>query len=583
MNGLAPKHLMPEDSILWDATQVIDWELEEALRFGPGTHPLDQASFYVPHPLYEWQHDAISAVCFSHSRAILSSNNESGKTSTLIVIVGLAMMAAFPGCQICSTSGDERQVREQLFEQQLKPMVNKEHFKKAGWKIKVGESMKVSAPNGSTWLGYVSQRDSTFEGFHSYWREDDKTGEKRYCPLIFIVDEAKSVSDGVFEAIGRIDPDFLLAVSTPGVESGWFHDGIDPDHLRVKNQASGGTAWNRYDHPYDPNPIHDYREEWADLETTDIFTYRRVITWEECPHLHTEKKRIERMKKIKKYGRESAYVKSTLFGEFQRSEDANLVFSEDDLDAMKRAMRGQNKPIGKDVAAAGDPSGGGDGQILNVRLGTEILLQDDTNSGSGIKQAKYWVPLLRGLGIHPWQFYMDSAGLGAEVANYIEDDLGYSGIVRIQPNVGPRFKHEFKDKYTEVLFFIKELLSADVLKLAYNENLLKQMRCRRFVEMDGHRVKAEDKKVHRKREKSSPDELDDLIYVFWEFERSLLDTHNEIKIKTINEDDPTPMEQEAAAGTVGGQRAFSNLKSAAGVRARFANDSRMQKLRIGRR
>ena len=336
-----------------------------------------------------------------------------------------------------------------------------------------------------------------------------------------------------------------------------------------------------YSKRFDVNPEHDYMAEYNRIESE--FNYRRMVSWLDCPHLQTEEKRVERLNMEKKYGKSSAIVKSMLYGQFQRSEDFNLIFSEDDLEGMKRAMTGVNKRIGTDRAAAGDPSGGGDGQILYLRLGTELLLQDDHNAGTGIKQAKYWVPLLREIGIKPWEFYIDSAGLGAEVANYIEDDMFYAGIVRIQPNVSPRFKHEFKDKYTEVLFFIKELITANVLVLKHNEKLLKQMRCRRFVMMDGHRAKAEDKKAHRKREKSSPDELDTLIYVFWDFDRSLLDVHVEQEARPVDENALTKMEKDAQSSSVGGRGAFSGMRSAAPIRNDIRNAQMMQKLRVGRR
>ena len=334
---------------------------------------------------------------------------------------------------------------------------------------------------------------------------------------------------------------------------------------------------------FDPNPKHDYMPEYRSGKSS--FNYRRMLGWTDCEHLQTEDKRIERENMENEYGKGSAIVRSMMYGLFQRSDDFNLIFSDTDLDLMRKAMRGENKPIGKDIAAAGDPSGGGDGQILNIRVGTEIIDHDNKNCGTGIDQADYWVNKLTAVGIKPWQFYIDSAGLGAEVAVYIEDRLMFSGINRIQANVGPRFTNEFKDKYTEVLFFLKELLSAGVLKLPYNEKLLKQMRCRRFVMMEGHRAKAEDKKAHRKREKSSPDELDDLIYVFWDFDRSLLDTHVEITKLNPDADAPTEMEKKAAegAGLIGKSRAFGKMRDARTSRNAFATDPRLRKLRIGRR
>ena len=331
---------------------------------------------------------------------------------------------------------------------------------------------------------------------------------------------------------------------------------------------------------FDPDPQHDYMDEYRNRKST--FNYRRMLGWLDCEHLQTEVKRIERENMIEEYGKNSAIVRSMLYGLFQRSEDFNLIYTDRDLELMKAAMRGDNEPIGSDVAAAGDISGGGDGQILNIRIGTEINLHDDHNCGTGIEQADYWVALLNKIGIQPWKFNMDTAGLGAEVANYMEMRLGFKGIRRIEANVGPRFKFEFRDKYTEIHFLVKELLSANVLKLPYSENLLKQMRCRRFIEMEsGHKIKTEDKKAHRKREKGSPDELDDLVYVFWDFDPYLLATHNEIK-ESVDEDALTPMEKKAAMTKLGGTKAFSNLRGVEHQRESFAADVRLRGLRIGR-
>lgn len=322
-----------------------------------------------------------------------------------------------------------------------------------------------------------------------------------------------------------------------------------------------------YETRHDPDPAYDYMPEYLQAESE--FNYRRMLSWLDCEHLQTESKKIERMNMEKKYGKNSAIVRSMLYGMFQRSEDFNLIYTEDDIEKMKQAMRGDFTPIGNDVRAAGDISGGGDGQILDLRIGTEIVKHDDHSCGIDIDQADYWVRMLQDLEIAPWKFAMDSAGLGATVANYMEKRLFYSGINRIQANVGPQFKFEFRDKYTEIHFRIKELLSAEVLKLPYNEKLLKQMRCRRFIEMEsGHKLKTEDKKSHRKREKCSPDELDTLVYVFWDFDWSILDIYKELK-KGRNEDPLTEMEQQAREGMRKSGGAFGGLRDMGDFRRDF--------------
>lgn len=594
-NGLAPKHLMPESSITWSAEEVMEWEIREALRFGVYTHPLDQSHLYCPFPLYEWQRDVLAASARIHSRAVLSTANESGKTSTLIPVFGFSLMCAFPGCQVYSTSGSERQVKEQLFEQQLRPYIEQRHMQEAGWRIKTGSELKVTAPNGSVWVGYVCSNELTAEGFHGYWREDPKSGEKRYHPCVYIVDEAKSVGDGVHEAIRRIDPDFWLTVSTPGKESGWFYEAIDPDSLRVgvgmdaDEVKRKDAEWKKRlfldGQAYGVNPLHDYQAEYENPDNTCMFTYRRMVDWNDCPHLHTSAKRLERQNIQRKYGENSAFVKSMLYGRFQRSEDFNLIYTDDDLELMKAAMRGDNRSrvIGKDVEAAGDISGGGDEQILMLRIGTEVAMQDSHQCRIDLDQADYWVKKLRALGIQPWQLTVDGGGLGATVANYMEQRLGYMGIKRAQANVGPKFKFEFRDKYTEVHFFLKELLSAGVLHMSkYDDVLLKQMRSRRFIEMEGgEKIKTEPKPAHRKREKSSPDRLDTLVYLFYDFDPYLLSTFTERAERVVEQTGLTDFEKEAAKKSIGGGERFAGMRDMGSIRKQFSDGMKNYCRKVG--
>ena len=273
------------------------------------------------------------------------------------------------------------------------------------------------------------------------------------------------------------------------------------------------------------DPMHDYREEY-DLGTGSMQTYRRMVDWTECPHLMAGDKLTERKNIRRKYGQNSAFVKSMLEGRFQRSEDYNLIYTDEDLTLLRSAMMGgAAKCIGDDIQAAGDISGGGDEQYLMIRRGTEILFQDEHQCENELDQADYWVSMLRGLEIPPWRFAVDGGGLGATVANYMETRLDFRGIKRCQANTLPTYKFEFRDKYTEAHFFIKELLSAGALKFKkYDKVLLQQARSRRYIEMEiGEKLKTEAKPAHRKREKGSPDRLDTLVYLFYDFDRSLLD------------------------------------------------------------
>lgn len=336
-----------------------------------------------------------------------------------------------------------------------------------------------------------------------------------------------------------------------------------------------------YEKRYDVDPEHSYLDEYRN--GTCMYTYRRIIDWDQCPHLQTEDKLIERQGLIKKYGINSAFIQSMLFGKFQRAEDYSLIYTDEDINRMRVAMSGKNNPIGKDVFAASDTSGGGDAQPLMVRIGTDVVYAEKALVGmTGIEHAEHLVARLETLNIPPWDFIIDGGGIGAEVANYMETRLGYSGIKRAQANVGPKFKFEYRDKYTETHFLLKELLTAGVLRLPWNDALLKQMRSRRFVEMEsGLKIKTESKKEHRKREHSSPDDLDTLIYLFYDFDWSTLDVIKQSKQEDTDAGGLTQFEKEAMRKSAQGT-GFNGLKDMSRFRDIVKMDMNRHSLRVGK-
>lgn len=196
--------------------------------FPPGSTPVEQAHLWLPHPLYDWQADALKAAALPYSRVVLSTSNESGKTSSLAPLFLLSVMAAFPGARCFATSGSERQVKAQLFESNLIPLVSRWPDK---YRVIKGD-MKIEHVNGSSIMCYVCADPKNVEGFHSKWGFDPKTGAKRWEPCAYFMDECKSIPDEVWEGVLRINPYFLLAVSTPGEMGGWFYKAVDPDTMR---------------------------------------------------------------------------------------------------------------------------------------------------------------------------------------------------------------------------------------------------------------------------------------------------------------------------------------------------------------
>ena len=161
--------------------------------------PLAQREIWGAPKFYEWQEKLLRYFSENlHVHAVMSTPNESGKTQVVVPMLGLAAMAAFPGCTVYSTAGAEAQIKLQLFEY-LKSYCKP--FEKSGWEVNQSQ-LTVLAPAvegmpRSRWVGRVPRDALTAEGFHETWERDDKW-RLRFRPLLMIADEAKSLEDPIF-------------------------------------------------------------------------------------------------------------------------------------------------------------------------------------------------------------------------------------------------------------------------------------------------------------------------------------------------------------------------------------------------
>jgi len=198
-------------------------------EFEVWNHPLAQAGAWGMLELYDWQKKFLTECAKPRAWVCGSFNNEAGKTSTLVTLFGLSVMAAFPGAKVISTAGTEDQIRGQLFDG-LATKVGL--YRGNGWKCSIND-LHLTAPSvcgmpPSEWIGIVPKSPLTFEGYHGKWAKDDN-GLWRWMPICVIFDESKSIEDERFEAVQRIDPDWFMAVSSPGGEHGWFYRSINPE------------------------------------------------------------------------------------------------------------------------------------------------------------------------------------------------------------------------------------------------------------------------------------------------------------------------------------------------------------------
>lgn len=446
---------------------------ERKMQWAPGTEPAAQSQLWTPLEPYEWQRRVMEDLAKDGARIAVVTPNESGKTSTVIPVAGLSFMAAFPGAQVVSTSGVERQIVEQLW-----PVLRAALSKYPAWSV-ANDDLKITAPSvrglpGSTWKAFTARDPKYAEGFHSRWFIDDK-GELTYSPLMIIIDEAKTFEDNkMFDAFKRCDPDVWLVISTPGEDSGPFFDCF---HTRK------GKPWVTHE-----------------------------IGWHDCPHLRTGRPLEVRLQEIAERGEEDPFVLSWVFGKFFRA-GGRLVF--ESLEDIQKAMSGDILWERGTRKAAMDFSAGGDEAVIAVRDGNNTLTLQGFHEKDTTVLGDKFISILKRWEVKPEQVIGDNGGLGKPIIDYMERK-GYSGIRRYMADDPAREGKLFFNRVAEDHFRLKYFLQNRMIQLPDDQVLLDQMRRRKYVmpNSDSNRIRMESKEKLRNRGEKSPDRLDTIVMLY---------------------------------------------------------------------
>lgn len=281
---------------------------------------------------------------------------------------------------------------------------------------------------------------------------------------------------------------------------------------------------------------------------------RMQIGWDDCPHLHSEANKLERVALLQDLGRDDAFIRSYLFGEVGVQGQQDRVFGPEDVAAAKLAMRAHDDPELSDTIpfigtkgeyrAASDVSGGGDKQILMIAEGNRMVFSQEWNEPNNVRMAVIHLELVRQFGIPPHRWYVDGGGgYGDSFCDALElpessGGLGFPGVVRYLNNNVSRMPDRYRDRITQDHAHLKKLLVTIPMVLIPNDALLLQMRRRRWAKDDSNRYKLEQKKLLRHRGEQSPDDLDTLVMLFADWSP---DTHRPIlKARSKNRDPLDP-------------------------------------------
>lgn len=213
--------------------------------------------------LYDWQDEAVTPFDNLNTRLVqvtLATPNGSGKSAVVIPTLVLGTLAMYPKARVVLTTADGKQLDGQVM-----PAIEAHRAKFPHWKFIERE---ITTPTGGRFVAFTTDDAGRAEGWHKL-NDDDG-------PLLIIADEAKTIPDAIFSAIDRCTYNALLFTSSPGYMVGRFYES-------------------------------QFKPELG-------FSVIRVGL-KDCPHISQDK--IDRI--VAAHGRDSAFARSTLDGEFMEA------------------------------------------------------------------------------------------------------------------------------------------------------------------------------------------------------------------------------------------------------------------------
>src|SRR5207244_4359937 len=163
--------------------------------------------------LYDWQVDAVAPLRLAtgpRARRIniaLAAPNGSGKDERVIPVSALWWVAAHKRGKVVITTKSETQLQLQTI-----PQLERHRTKFQGFTSVRSPRYELTTPTGGKIVAFVSREGERVEGWH---KEDDFDG-----PLLWIVNEAKTVADEIFDGIDRCTSNAVMYVSSTGEMKG---------------------------------------------------------------------------------------------------------------------------------------------------------------------------------------------------------------------------------------------------------------------------------------------------------------------------------------------------------------------------
>jgi len=400
-------------------------------------------------------------------KAMLMAANGSGKSQMILAPFAIWMAMRFEESLTIITNASGKQLDNQALRYitRLATKVNSLHQQQFGMDVFECQYRKLKNNITESFIDmFATDEPGKAEGWHPI---------KHNGEFAIIVDEAKTVSDDIFQALERCTGyTRRLDVSSPGRCGGTFY-----------------VDWNR--------------------EIKDI--YKKKVTAFECPHIPTSE--IE--DKIKKYGLHDPLIRSSIFAEFS-STDEQVVLGRElvlkNINLCKKQVHFGPLRGGLDLASGGDET------VLSVWSGNiEVGLHTFRNKDTSVTVLQIINAIQSYKGkLKPENIYADDGGIGRSMLDNLREK-GYK-VNRVLNQTRPYDITRYVNRGTELWFSFKRFIEEFQVYFLKDEVgaadglLISQLSNRYYtVEQRSNKIILESKEKARKQNHPSPDRADAVV------------------------------------------------------------------------
>ena len=407
------------------------------------------ASSHLGLTLYDWQLDVLAAIERKHVSALVC--NGGGKSSVVIASLVLGFLHNWPRGRCAVTSGSYIQLGSILWPA-IEMYRSLPYFKNWRW-----NEANIETPQGGFAKGFSTDDPLRLEGWH----------QSPESPLMYIVDEAKAISDDKYQGIGRCTPTFYGQFSSAGPAAGEFYH-----------------SFGKY----------------------KKFFWTCKVRSTDCPHISDAQREFDKAKL------DRAVYASKHESEFDEDLSGAAIPLRIINTALERQATMHHHPGAR--SAFCDFAAGGAENVLALRDGNKVEIIAAWRNPDPTQACREFIEHFKRLKLHASEIFADVGGLGVVMCKNLKD-AGWP-VVEVNNGSAAEDDEHYSNRGSELWFKAAQMIEFGIgqglhIIIPEDKTFIEQATNRRRQYDAKQRLRIESKKDLSERNVPSPDRADAVL------------------------------------------------------------------------